>query len=32
MIIHWADHMSTTIEQSEYKQKMGKYDNYSENF
>ena len=32
MIIHWADHMSTVIENSEYKQTMGIFDNFSENF
>ena len=32
MILHWADHMSTVIENSEYKQKMGIYDNFSVNF
>ena len=32
LILHWADHMSTAIENSEYKQKMGIYDNFSVNF
>jgi hypothetical protein len=32
LILHWADHMSTAIENSEYKQKMGINDNFSVNF
>ena len=32
LIIHWADHMSTAIENSEYKKAMGITDDYSVNF
>ena len=32
LIIHWADHMSTAIEGSEYKKAMGITDDYSVNF
>ena len=31
-ILHWADHMSTRIENSEYRKSTGMYDNISENF
>jgi len=31
-ILHWADHMSTRIENSEYRKATGMYDNISENF
>jgi len=31
-IIHWADHMSTRLENSEYRKSTGMYDNISENF
>jgi len=31
-ILHWADHMSTRIENSEYRKATGIYDNISENF
>jgi hypothetical protein len=32
LILHWADHMSTRIENSEYRKSTGMYDNISENF
>jgi hypothetical protein len=32
LILHWADHMSTRIENSEYRKATGMYDNISENF
>ena len=32
MIIHWADHMSTTIENSQWKQSVGYFNNFSEAF
>lgn len=32
LILHWADHMSTRIENSEYRKATGIYDNISENF
>jgi hypothetical protein len=31
-IIHWADHMSTRLENSEYRKSTGMYDKISENF
>ena len=31
-ILHWADHISTRIENSEYRKSTGMYDNISENF
>ena len=31
-ILHWADNMSTRIENSEYRKSTGMYDNISENF
>lgn len=31
-ILHWADHMSTRIENSEYRKSTGMYDKISENF
>ena len=31
-ILHWADHMSTRLENSEYRKSTGMYDNISENF
>jgi len=32
LILHWADHMSTAIENSEYKKSYGVYDKMSSNF